>query len=466
MEKVKIGFLPSHRNIFSRDWAIKMKERTLESLSKIKSIEIVTPTSKMTSSGLIENENDAKKTIKLFSESKVDALLIGTMTFGEELPILSIAEVFKDKPIMLFGTKEGSFTEDGSRNSDSFCGTLSISSGLYRRNITFLFLGIVFPEEKIFTDKVLSFAQTCSAIKGFVKTKVGLIGPRPYPFETCTINEANLVSKFGIRVVPISLLAISDEMDKVKDNEKKVRDIIDEVKSKADCSLIKDSRLIKLAKMEIVLLRYIMKEDLSSLALSCWPDIPSIINVSPCLVVSRLTERGIPTSCEADIHGALTMLIQYLMSFGDCVPHFIDWTIQSQVEENLFLSWHCGNAPMSLAKNGEKIIIRENSTSKVVYGEENTKGTVEFQLKGGEVSLNRLVEYNGKFKMLITNGKVEDKSMKLRGSWSWVKVNNLQELYKKLVVEGFVHHASMIYKNYSEPMIDFCEILDIEKIIV
>jgi len=466
MEKIRIGFLPSHRNIFSRDWAVKMKERTLETLSKIGFIEVITPTPKITSNGLIEDEEDARKTIKLFLESKIDALLIGTMTFGEELPVLSVAEVFKDKPILLFGTKEGPFTDNGCRSSDSFCGTLSISSGLHRRNIPFLFLGIIFPEENIFTDKILSFAQTCNAIKGFRKTKVGLIGPRPYPFETCTINEANLVSKFGIRVVPVSLLAVSEEMDKVKDNEKKVKDIIDEIKSKADCSLIKDSNLIKLAKMEIVLLRYIMKENLSSLALSCWSDIPNILGISPCLVASRLTERGVPVACEADIYGALTMLAQYLMSFGNNVPHFVDWTIQNQVEENLFLSWHCGNAPMCLAGNSKKIAVKENSVSSAEYGRENTEGTVELQLKSGEVSLNRLVEYNGKFKMLITNGKVENRSMELRGSWSWVRVNDLQKLYEKLVVEGFVHHVSMVYKNYSEPMIDFCERLKIEKIII
>ena len=68
--------------------------------------------------------------------------------------------------------------------------------------------------------------------------------------------------------------------------------------------------------------------------------------------------------------------------------------------------------------------------------------------------------------MLITNGKIENKSMQLRGSWSWVKVNNLQKLYNNLITEGFVHHASMIYDNYTESMVDFCEMLNIEKIVV
>lgn len=466
MEKIKIGFVPSHRNVFNEEWAIKMRERTINTLSKIDFMELVVPTKEITNNGLISDENDAKKAIKLFSESNIDALLIGTMTFGEELPTISIAEVFKDKPILLFGTKEGPFTTDGLRNSDSFCGTLSISSGLYRRDIPFLFLGIVFPEEEKFLNNLLSFVKTCNAVKGFLNIKVGLIGPKPYPFETCTINEMNLINKFGIRVQPISLISLNEDMEKINNNDKKVKKIIGEVKSKADCSCIEDNYLIKLAKMEIVLDYHISNEGLSSLALSCWPDIPSIINVSPCLVASRLTAKGIPTACEADIYGALTMYIQYLLSLGEKVPHFIDWTIQSQTDNNLFLSWHCGNAPMCLASRVGKISIKENSVGKKAFGEENTKGAVEFQLKSGLVSLNRLVEYKGKFKMLIAKGEILNKEMNLRGSWSWIKVSDLDKLYEILIKEGFIHHASIIYEDYQSSISDFCDILDIKSITV
>ena len=466
MERIKIGFLPSHRSVFNKDWALEMRERTIKAISKIDFIELVTPTDQLTSGGLVESEDDAKKIIKLFTDSNIDALLIGTMTFGEELPAVSVAESFSDKPIMLFGTKEGPFTQDGCRKSDSFCGTLSISAGLYRRGIQFLFLGIIFPEEDIFTEKITSFAQTSRAVNSFQKTTVGLIGPRPYPFETCTINEANLVYEFGIRVKPISLLMISDEMNKIKDNDKLVKGIIDDIKSRADCSSMRSETLIKLAKLELVLLEHVAKEELSSLALSCWPELPEIMGISACTVASRLTEKGICTACEADIYGALTMYAQYLMSCDKEVPHFIDWTIQKQDNKNSFLSWHCGNAPMCLAKEGEKIVIRENSVSSTVYGSENTEGTVEFQLKSGDVSLNRLVEYNGIFKMLITNGKVRNKSMDLRGSWCWVEVEDLEKLYRTLVMEGFVHHASLVYGDYSGPMTDFCDSLGIEKIIV
>ena len=61
--------------------------------------------------------------------------MIGTMTFGDEVSTLAIAQAFNDLPLLLFGTKEGPFNRDGARRSDSFCGTLSVSSGLTRRKM-------------------------------------------------------------------------------------------------------------------------------------------------------------------------------------------------------------------------------------------------------------------------------------------------------------------------------------------
>jgi len=461
MEKIKLGFMPMSRNVFSRDWAIDMKKRTLKVLSDTNNIQVISPTNEITKDGLIENESDALKTINLFSESKIDALLIGTMNFGEELAAMTIIEAFKDKPMSLFGTKEGPVAENGKRNSDSFCGTLSISSALHRRNIDFNFLGIVFPEEEKFIKQIDILNRSVFAIKNFKYSRIGLIGPRPYPFETCTINEANLVNKFGIRVNPISLISISKKIERIKDNDDEVRNTLNEILLKADCSQIKNSNLIRLIKLEKVIKNIIKENDLSAIAFSCWPDFPEIFGVSPCLALSRLTESGTPASCEADVYGTITMLIQYLVSLKKNVPHFIDWTIQNQEEENKFLSWHCGNAPMCLAGSGEKVRIRNN-----LYGADTKEGTVEFKLKEGTVSLNSLVEYNGNFKMLITKGIVQNDSSKMRGSWCWVKVDGLEKLYNKLVLEGFVHHASMIYDDYSDSIDNFCNYLGIDKVTI
>ncbi|MCD6469428.1 L-fucose/L-arabinose isomerase family protein [Candidatus Bathyarchaeota archaeon] len=463
--KVKIGFVPSHRSIFDENWAINMRKRCLEVFSSIEGLEIIVPDEKVTRNGLVSSEEDADKTICLFREKEIDGVIIGTMTFGEEVPALKIASAFADKPILLFGTKEPPFTPEGKRLSDSFCGTLSISSGLHRRKIPFLFAGIIFPEEDEFKRAVENFVRTCAIVKEFIGARIGQIGPRPRPFETCVFNEAALIERFDQTIIPASLSEIFNMANSLSDDDPRVKEVIKEIEMQADTSLIKPEALLKLAKLEVALSRFAEENNLSAMAVQCWDAMQDVYGTASCLPMARLTDRGIMTACEVDVYGALTMLIQYLASLKKTPPHFIDWTIQHQEKENVFLAWHCGNAPPSLACEGCKRFVREH------FIMENTKpgkacGTIEFQLKPGVVTICRLIEYDGEFKMLVTKGEIKQSADNIRGAWSWIEVPNLKFLYRVLVEEGFIHHASIIHGDYTEAIIDACRLLGIETIVV
>lgn len=463
MKKIKIGFVPSHRIPFDQDWAIDMKNRVVNSINKnIKEIELITPSMELTPGGILKNEDDAKKIIKYFKENEIEGLLIGAMTFGEELPTVSVAEEFNTIPIFLFGTKEGPFTKEGSRKSDSFCGTISIAHGLLKRNIKFIYGDIYFPEEENFIEDLKDFICIVNIYNNFYHARVGLIGPRPATFETCSINEDDLIEKFAIRIIPYSLLDLYKDINDINDRDSKVINIVKEIKSACDCTRVKEETVIKSAKLEIALLSIANRENLSCMGLQCWTAMQNVIGISPCLAMGRVIEQGIPVSCEVDIHGALTMLVQYKASLEKIYPHFIDWTIKHQEEENVFLSFHCGNAPVSLCHPKSKPILREHFTLSSVCGDKNSEGCCEFQLKEGKVTINRLVEFKNQFKMLITDGEIMHDPRDLRGSWSWIKVKDLKKLYRTIIEEGFIHHASIIHGDYGKAIREFCKISEIE----
>ena len=175
---IRIGFIPSHRSPFNKEWAISMRDRVIKSIEgNIEEVELIYPDKELTDGGLVTFMGDAEKVIKLFKEKDIQGLIIGMMTFGEEMPNLLIAEAFSSLPIQVFGTKEGPFTEDGNRKSDSFCGTISTASGLVRRNIEFDFSGIYFPEEEEFISDVKRFSKAVIARAGFTGMKIGALGP-------------------------------------------------------------------------------------------------------------------------------------------------------------------------------------------------------------------------------------------------------------------------------------------------
>jgi L-fucose isomerase-like protein len=467
VKKLVLGFVPSHRSFFNEDWAEKMRDRVVKSLEGVEGADFIIPDKNLISKGVVRDPEDAKKVINLFKNSDIDGLIIGTMTFGDEMAALDIVESFPNVPILLFGTKEGPFTPEGSRLSDSFCGTISIASGLNRRKIKFYFSGIFFPEEMEFKKNIKSFISTANMVKGFLNAKVGAVGPRPAPFETCSINEINLIEKFKIRVIPITLLEIKSAMESTSDNDIGVKEIINDIlESNIDHSSVTKETLITLAKLEIALRGFVKKEGLSSLALQCWSAIEETIGAVPCYVLGRLTDSGIPTACETDIYGSLTMLIQYNASLQKSSPHFMDWTIKHQEKENVFMSFHCGNAPLSLCSPASKPAIKRHFLFEETLGKDNSCGTCEFQLKEGQVVLNRLTESECRYKMLITKGTVENETKNLRGSWSWIKVDNLDKLYRTIIEEGFTHHASMAYGDYSKEIENFCKFIGINTVIV
>ncbi len=464
--KMKIGFVPAHRGVFDENWAVEMRKRCLEVLSENKNIDLIVPDENMTEKGLVRDEIEAERVIRLFNEKEVAGIVIGTMTFGDEISTLKVAESFSDLPILLFGTKEGPFTSNGNRRSDSFCGTLSVSSGLYRRGIPFLFAGIVFPEEESFRTSIADFVRVCAIVDNFIGARIGQVGPRPESFETCIFNESSMMEQFGQRVIPVSLSEIFDAANSLKDDDSCVQEIIGDIKKHTNPSEVKEESLVKIAKLEVSLKRFSEEKKIHAMGVQCWTAIQKVYGVCSCIPMGRLTDQGIMASCEVDIYGALTMLVQYSASLGSTPPHFIDWTIKRQDKKNQFLAWHCGNAPMSLVCKGCPIELREQSVLVRSLGPEISQGTAEFQLRPGPVTICRLVEYDGEFKMLIAKGEIKEDQQKLRGSWSWVEVPDLDLLYRILVEEGFIHHASMIHGDYSKAIADACYMLDIETIVV
>jgi len=208
---------------------------------------------------------------------------------------------------------------------------------------------------------------------------------------------------------------------------------------------------------------------LSGMAVQCWPSIQKLMGISLCALYGRLTGRGMLTACETDVIGALSMLINYRAALGETVPHFIDWTIQHRQNPNWLLAWHCGNAPVCLAKDSSKTALRSRGDMK---GEKPIKegdaqaGLYQFQIKPGKVTFCRLAEYDNQWKMLISTGNIIPSDEELAGTWAWVEVKNHTELYRTLVEEGFIHHASMIHGDQTKSLLEVCKFMDIKPIMV
>lgn len=477
---VKIGFVPSYRFGFG-SWNKKMRDESLTAFNKIKGVEIIVPQPSpdgksidpkkgYTPHGAVNNLNQAEAIAEYFIDHRIDGLILCPLDFGDERSAAKIAEKLK-VPVLLYATKEPPAMDDPgmSRVSDSYCGNLSMASALYRRKIPFHYAGIFFPDEQEFATEIDTFVRSVAVVKGLKDARIGQVGVRPPTFETVGYDESALIRKFGQNVIYANISDITDRAKNIPDDDARVIGIISDIKASVAKISVADDYLINSAKLEIALADFWTNSHLSAMAVQCWPSIQRLMGISVCALYGRLTARHMLTACETDILGALAMLVNYQASMGEALPHFIDWTIQHRENPNWLLAWHCGNAPLCLAQNPEMTALRSRRDMKgesPVQKGDPMAGLYQFQIKPGKVTFCRLVEYDDEWKMLIAKGEIIPTDETLAGTWAWVEVKDHEKLYRTLIEEGFIHHASMIHGDQTKALLEACKFLDIKPILV
>ncbi len=477
--RVKIGLVPSYRNRYTA-WGQKMLDDSLAALARVEGVEVVAPRVSPSESidaergatphGMVHTLDEAEALAAYFQRQGVQGLIIVPLDFGDERSAAKIAERLR-VPVLLCATKEPPALDDPglTRVSDSYCGTLSIASALYRRKLPFHFAGILLPDEPAFAAEAGDFVRAVSVVAGIVGARLGQVGVRVPTFETVAYDEIALINAFQQNVMVANVADMVLNAQGYADDDPRVQAIIADTRGSYATVTVGEGYLLKAAKLELALTEFYQANKLSAMAMQCWPTIQRLWGISVCNIYGRLTGQGMLTACETDLLGALAMLANYRAALGATVPHFVDWTIRHRENPNWLLAWHCGNAPACLANDPGQTALRSRKDmvgALPVPPCEEQAGLAQFQLKPGPVTFCRLAEYDGRWKMLIARGEIVPSDEALAGTWSWVQVRDHDRLYRTLVEEGFIHHASMIHGDQAKALLLACKFLDIRPVLV
>ena len=100
------------------------------------------------------------------------------------------------------------------------------------------------------------------------------------------------------------------------------------------------------ARTELALASLARAGDYQALALRCWPEFADACGGMACAAVGAMADRRVPTACEGDVMGALSMLA--LQAVADAPSALVDLSDLDEAGDRLLL-WHCGNAPLAFA---------------------------------------------------------------------------------------------------------------------
>lgn len=434
--KITIGYVPTRRNVFSVEEAIKYKKLILDKIKKY-GFDIV-DIEDINGDGLLVTNQDVESAIKKFKDNEVDCIFSPHCNFGTESAVAKVAKNI-NKPFLLWGPRDEAPLSDGSRLRDTQCGLFATSKILQRFGVTFSYIINSNIEDKIFERGFLNFLRAANVVKKFKGLKIGQIGVRPGDFWTVMCNEGELLEKFNIELVPFNLGDIVFKVkDLVKNPNNEFKETLEDVKKRVEIR-IDDLPLKNLIALKVVIKEISVEQNIPTFALQCWTSLQDMLGIMPCFAHGLLFDEKIPVACETDIHGAISSIVTQAASFDEKPVFFADLTIRHPEDDNAELLWHCGPFPLSLKKEGSKAFVSNH-----LIMEEGCPGTGNWEIKGGDLSLVRFDGFEGKYNLFVGHAKGTTGPWN-SGTYLWIKVNDWSKWEEKLINGPYIHHVIGIH---------------------
>lgn len=448
MDKIKLGYAPTRRSIFSAPDAVKYRELTAKRLEEL-GIRFVDITD-VNEEGLLYSDEDMYKIAEKFKREKIDGLFLPHCNFGTEYECARLAKEM-NVPVLLWGPLDERPEPDGVRLRDTQCGLFATGKVLRRFGVPFTYMTNCRLNDPVFERGLRDFIAICNVVKTFKDIRILQISTRPFDFWTTMCNEGELLEKFNIQLSPIPMPELTDEVKKARKEQTEVREVMQYCRDNMEIC-INEKELEQVAALKVAMKRLAARYGCRAIAIQCWNQLQSELGIMPCAANSLLNDEGIPVVCETDIHGAITALMVEAAGMGETRSFFADWTIRHPDVENGELLQHCGPWPISIAREKAKL------TYPLAF---EHPGSITAEAKRGDVSLARFDGDNGEYSLLLGNARGID-GPKCMGTYLWVEVQNIKRLEAKIVEGPYIHHCVGIHKNVVPVLYEACKYIGVK----
>ena len=444
-QDIMLAVIVGNRDFFPDQLITEGRQDILELLAEFNITPIILDED-ATKLGAVETWQDAKKCADLFKahRDEIDGILICLPNFGDEK---GIAETIKlsglQVPILVQAYPDDLDQLIPSRRRDAFCGKISACNNLYQYgyNYTVTELHTVHPKSDSFKADLKKFVGVCRVVRGLKNARLGSIGARPNAFNTTRYSE-KLLQAFGMSVQTIDLTDIFGPARKLADDDTRVKERIDRIQGYVQTQGVPSPSILKMAKIGVVIDDWMKELDITASAIQCWDSLQMNYGVNVCTLMSMMSEQLLPSACEVDVTGVVSM---YALQLASGTPSaLVDWNNNYADDPNKCVLFHCGNWAKSFFPEDD-FKMEYAPILGSTLGNENTYGVVSGRTPAGLFSYARVTtdDRNGVIKAYVGDGMFIDDPMETFGSRALVEVPELQKLLRHIVKNGFEHHAAM-----------------------
>jgi len=458
MARHTLGVVFGNRDFFP-DALVSEARQDVLALFESLGLECVVLGEQDTKLGAVETWQHAKACGDLFRRhgDRIDGILVCLPNFGDEK---GVADALKlaglDVPVLVQAYPDDLDQLHVARRRDAFCGKVSVCNNLNQYGIPYSLtqrhtVHVSSPE---FCDELTTFLGVCRVVKGLRNARIGAIGARPNAFNTTRYSE-KLLQASGIGVSTLDLSEVIEGARRLSDEDPRVKQKTAEIAAYAPTAGVPGASLVRMAKLGVVVLEWATRLDLDATAVQCWSSLQQHYGVNCCTLMSMMSERLMPSACEVDVAGAVSM---YALQLASGRPSaLVDWNNNYGDDPNKCVFFHCGNWAKAFVPDAAVATAPILGTT---LGEQNTFGALAGRTPGGApVTFGRVStdDRRGRIAAYLGEGRFTDDPLSTFGMRAVVEVPGLQALMRFICRNGFEHHAAM---NASRSVAILAEAMD------
>lgn len=438
-----LGIIFGNRDFFPDHLVSEARAEILQLLQQygITAITLSTEESKL---GGVETHGEARQCADLFKRHRdvIDGVLVVLPNFGDEKGVADTLKLANLKvPVLVQAYPDDLNKLAPADRRDAFCGKISVCNNLVQAGIRFSLTQqhTVRPTTESFANDLRKFVQVCRVVKGLSGVRLGAVGARPGAFNTVRYSE-KILERNGISVTTVDLSEFLGIANRMTGEESEVTSKIEEIEAYANATQVPRESMVHMAKLGVILSNWMKANALDATAIQCWTSMQQNFGCNVCTIMSMMSESFMPSACEVDVTGVLTMYAMQLA--GDSPSALVDWNNNYADDPNKCVLFHCGNWAKSFL---HEIKIATAPILGTIVGEQNTYGALAGRTPSGPLTYGRLTtdDVHGRIRAYVGEGTLTDDVLNTFGNRAVAQVPDLQRLMRYVCHHGFEHHVVM-----------------------
>jgi L-fucose isomerase-like protein len=440
---ITLGVIIGNRDFFPDPLVAEARSDIRSLLSRL-NLRAVMPELTDTKLGGVETHADARKCAELFARHRdeIAGVLVVLPNFGDEKGVTDTLRLSGlEVPVLVQAYPDDLVQLGPARRRDAFCGKISVCNNLHQAGLPFSLTRqhVVRPSDPGFIRDLEWFVGVCRVVRGLRRVRIGAVGARPGAFNTVRFSE-KILDRHGISVTTIDLSEILGAAQKLDATESRVCRTLEAMRAYAPAPGIPAEKLLQMARLDVVLAEFMDAHALDATAIQCWTSLQRHHGCNVCTSMSMMSEEGLPSACEVDVTGVLTMFAMQLAAHSPAA--LVDWNNNYGGDPDKCVLFHCGNWAKSFLPD---IQISRAPILGSTLGVENTCGALEGRTPAGPLTYGRLTtdDSHGVIRAYVGQGELTDDPLQTFGTRAVAYVPRLQKLLRHVCTEGFEHHVVM-----------------------